>query len=1053
MKYPMRSLSKSIFDWLFGHDYFISYRWTDGRKYACKLKELLEQEGFDCFFDSDDFQVGDHWGIIGDRELSKTSRLVLIGSPEVHQSKAVARELTVFGAKKGGIFPIEFGDSLSEALYPNSPVLAQLDRHILRHRASLEALKDEPSKAVMEDLRAGFKAERQSSRRLRWIKRAVAAISILLVAATTLGFIANSERLQAKAARDSAQTALSQAYYRSIGRGGTSPIEEASLWELGALGPENEPVRRQVLDLWVQNDFLPALRNGGEGYHAATGLCRDRRRDHEMAIRLVAAMEQIPDTVRELGYQEFCDRLKTAMPVFAEGLSTKEIAPLAERVIDVLAKTNNPENYAGIVDVLLDNLDAEEAASLAERVFTEIEKSSNLSTLAEMLPPLAYNSSAAMSLAKRLVNVLENLSETDTEHLPTVACSLVALVEKLDPNEPAAPSMIKTSAEWLVKALERLDNGDFSAPAKALAKLAQKLCKSEAGALAGKVIVVLENMKETESNRGSVMSVSLAAHANSVAALAERIDDPVAASSLAGRIVAALEKTKETDHLLRSALAVSLAVFVVKLDEKEASVSSMARRGTEWLVKALEDPEVHGDDLRTALANSLTSLSERIDAKEAAAMAGRAIRLMEKSEMPRSSHYSALAGLLTALVKELDASAAFSLAEAQITALEKTKNDSYSPLSALPDTLAALAKKLDLPKAEDLARRLITIIEDPNIIGHYSLSALVDSFAVLVKKFNAPALTSLAERLIRSLENTSKTKYTPFTALADSLAALAVSPDLREDLSSIFRRGAEKLVDVMKNQEHSISLSKSASSLANLVAKLDVSDPKVSSLIEQAARQLATAMHEPKYVFDTDLSGPMSSLSLLVKQLDIANGARSEILICAVAAHLRILRDKPDVTKDYSFLNLNLCDWASMMPESDSRVLLAQFALQRLHVALQRPQFEPYQLKRQDIVVRKQEFIRKACATLGIAELSNLLKTPFCRGQFQVLVLESLGQKTGRQFDGDVWKFVTAAAKECYSGVDLDGPVKRITLDDVIQEFSKHVPNPDLNPQLPGKQP
>lgn len=64
-----------------------------------------------------------------------------------------------------------------------------------------------------------------------------------------------------------------------------------------------------------------------------------------------------------------------------------------------------------------------------------------------------------------------------------------------------------------------------------------------------------------------------------------------------------------------------------------------------------------------------------------------------------------------------------------------------------------------------------------------------------------------------------------------------------------------------------------------------------------------------------------------------------------------------------------------------------------------------------------------------------------------------LEQKTRKQIDGDVWKFVEAAATERYPGVDLDGPVKRIRLEEVIAEVSKQVPIPKAKPKESFQQP
>ena len=77
-----RGRLQRMLDWLYGYDYFICYRWSDGRTYAIALAEQLETNGFKCFLDSEDYVKGDNWKKIGERSLKKTSRLVFVGSME-----------------------------------------------------------------------------------------------------------------------------------------------------------------------------------------------------------------------------------------------------------------------------------------------------------------------------------------------------------------------------------------------------------------------------------------------------------------------------------------------------------------------------------------------------------------------------------------------------------------------------------------------------------------------------------------------------------------------------------------------------------------------------------------------------------------------------------------------------------------------------------------------------------------------------------------------------------------------------------------------------------
>jgi WD40 repeat protein len=205
-----RSLSRRCLDWLFGRDFFISYRWSDGRDYAVKLAEKLRSERFECFLDSDGYVKGDNWQRVGERELKRTSRLVLIGSPEVHDSKAVEHELRVFGANQNRIIAVEFGESLSRERFPDSPVLSLLDEHIIRHKEPEEALSHEPSDQLVAELKRVFTGETTTVRRLRAIQFTAVILLGLTALAGTAAFLAHRQyrlNVQASALEDSRRSA------------------------------------------------------------------------------------------------------------------------------------------------------------------------------------------------------------------------------------------------------------------------------------------------------------------------------------------------------------------------------------------------------------------------------------------------------------------------------------------------------------------------------------------------------------------------------------------------------------------------------------------------------------------------------------------------------------------------------------------------------------------------------------------------------------------------------------------------------------------------------
>lgn len=83
-----RSFWQSAVDFFFGYDFFISYRWEDGRHYAVPLAADLKRRGFDCFLDSESYAKGDNWKTVGAMALRRTSRLILVASPGALKSEA-----------------------------------------------------------------------------------------------------------------------------------------------------------------------------------------------------------------------------------------------------------------------------------------------------------------------------------------------------------------------------------------------------------------------------------------------------------------------------------------------------------------------------------------------------------------------------------------------------------------------------------------------------------------------------------------------------------------------------------------------------------------------------------------------------------------------------------------------------------------------------------------------------------------------------------------------------------------------------------------------------
>ena len=64
-----------LVDVIFAYDFFVSYTWADGSKYAHILYEKLKAHGFTVFLDEEDYATGDNWTLLRRRALRKTRQL------------------------------------------------------------------------------------------------------------------------------------------------------------------------------------------------------------------------------------------------------------------------------------------------------------------------------------------------------------------------------------------------------------------------------------------------------------------------------------------------------------------------------------------------------------------------------------------------------------------------------------------------------------------------------------------------------------------------------------------------------------------------------------------------------------------------------------------------------------------------------------------------------------------------------------------------------------------------------------------------------------------
>jgi hypothetical protein len=154
-----QDIARRLVDVIFGYDFFVSYTWADGSKYAHSLYEKLKAQGFTVFLDEEEYARGDNWTLLGRRALRKTRQLILIATPKVHASGPVFKELTAFESTGRRIIPIEIGDSLDGEKYAKSPLLPLIPAELLKINQPLQhnVIPTEAPAEVVRELRRGFK--------------------------------------------------------------------------------------------------------------------------------------------------------------------------------------------------------------------------------------------------------------------------------------------------------------------------------------------------------------------------------------------------------------------------------------------------------------------------------------------------------------------------------------------------------------------------------------------------------------------------------------------------------------------------------------------------------------------------------------------------------------------------------------------------------------------------------------------------------------------------------------------------------------------------------
>ena len=211
------SLWRRLLDFVFGYDFFVSYSWSDGGSYASALTRQLRAQGFEVFFDRDDYASGDDWKRVGAWKLRRTGQLVLVGSPAAVLSVPVIREIQIFNGTGRRIVPIDFDGSL-EWRTNDVPLAQYLPAQILRIKEPIAALKTGPSDQVVATIRRTFNLVRQDKKRVRAFAIIALLLGVLAAAAVWEAIQATRARDVAEEQRDRAQRVLDQIMAGANGR-------------------------------------------------------------------------------------------------------------------------------------------------------------------------------------------------------------------------------------------------------------------------------------------------------------------------------------------------------------------------------------------------------------------------------------------------------------------------------------------------------------------------------------------------------------------------------------------------------------------------------------------------------------------------------------------------------------------------------------------------------------------------------------------------------------------------------------------------------------------
>lgn len=204
------SFLRRTVDWIFGYDFFISYSHSDGMQYPDLLRQRLQEKGFHVFLDQTGYVAGTNLQRETRRQVSKSTRIIVVGRKNSLKSIWVKREVDVALAANKTPVLIDINNSVDQA-GPDAPLAElALQQDWLRLKEQLPFSDGIPSDHAILELVRGFDSTRQDTKRTNIFASAAVVLALISTVAIWQSIEATEAQQLAEQQRDRAENILEQ---------------------------------------------------------------------------------------------------------------------------------------------------------------------------------------------------------------------------------------------------------------------------------------------------------------------------------------------------------------------------------------------------------------------------------------------------------------------------------------------------------------------------------------------------------------------------------------------------------------------------------------------------------------------------------------------------------------------------------------------------------------------------------------------------------------------------------------------------------------------------